>query len=73
VQIPERDSLGRVTGHNIEKNNRYLSEKSYLWGANDKLLLVVTNGKTKYFEYDGWGNLSKTVFEDGGHSIYKDL
>ncbi|GHV52481.1 hypothetical protein FACS1894181_15600 [Bacteroidia bacterium] len=61
----ERDSLGRVTGHKIEKNSRYLSEKSYLWGANDKLLRVVTDGKVKDFEYDGWGNLSKTVFEDG--------
>jgi RHS repeat-associated protein len=52
-----------ASGDNI--NNRYLSEKSYLWGTNDKLLSVVTNGKTKHFEYDGWGNLSKTVFEDG--------
>jgi YD repeat-containing protein len=33
--------------------------------VNDKLLSVVTNGKTKHFEYDDWGNLSKTVFEDG--------
>jgi RHS repeat-associated protein len=61
----ERDSLGRVTGQKIEKNNRYLSEKSYLWGTNDKLLSVITNGKIKDFGYDNWGNLSKTIFEDG--------
>jgi RHS repeat-associated protein len=29
------------------------------------LLRAVTDGKVKDFEYDGWGNLSKTVFEDG--------
>jgi YD repeat-containing protein len=61
----ERDSLGRVVSQKTERNNRYLSEKSYLWGANDRLLSVVTDGKTKHFEYDVWGNLSKTVFEDG--------
>jgi YD repeat-containing protein len=61
----ERDTLGRVTGQKIEKNNRYLSEKSYLWGTNDKLLSVITNGKIKDFGYDNWGNLSKTIFEDG--------
>jgi YD repeat-containing protein len=61
----ERDRLGRITGHKIEKNSRQLTEKSYLWGTNDKLLGVVTDGKAKHFEYDGWGNLSKTVFEDG--------
>jgi RHS repeat-associated protein len=42
-----------------------LTEKSYLWGVNDKLLSVVTDGKVKSFEYDGWGNLSKAFFEDG--------
>ena len=61
----ERDSLGRVVSNKLERNNRYLSEKSYLWGANDKLLKTVTDGKVKNFEYDGWGNLSKTIFEDG--------
>jgi YD repeat-containing protein len=61
----ERDRLGRVTGHKIEKNSRQLTEKSYLWGTNDKLLGIVIDGKAKHFEYDGWGNLSKTVFEDG--------
>jgi hypothetical protein len=39
-----------ASGNNIEKNNRYLSEKSYLWGTNEKLLSVITNGKTKHFE-----------------------
>jgi len=60
-----RDRLGRVTGHKIEKNNHKLNEKDYLWGTNDKLLSVISNGKTTHFEYDGWGNLSKTIFEDG--------
>ena len=60
-----RDRLGRVTGHQIEKNNRFLSQKSYLWGTNDKLLSVITDGKETRYEYDGWGNLSKTLFEDG--------
>jgi len=61
----ERDRLGRVISHQIQKNSSRLSEKSYLWGVNDKLLGITTNGKTKHFEYDTWGNLSKTVFEDG--------
>ena len=61
----DRDRLGRVISHQTEKNNRLLSKKSYLWGVNDKLLGIVSNGKTKNFEYDTWGNLSKTVFEDG--------
>jgi RHS repeat-associated protein len=61
----ERDRLGQVTGHKIEKISRQLTEKSYLWGTNDKLLAIVTDGKAKHFEYDGWGNLSKTLFEDG--------
>ena len=61
----ERDRLGRVTGNKFEKNSKQLSEKSYLWGVNDKLLSVVTDGKAKHFTYDGWGNLSKTLFEDG--------
>jgi len=37
----------------------------YLWGSNDKLLSIVTDGKVKSFDYDGWGNLSKALFEDG--------
>jgi YD repeat-containing protein len=31
----ERDSLGRIVGHKTEKNNRYVSEKSYLWGISN--------------------------------------
>ena len=61
----EHDRIGRVTGHKTEKNNRHLKEKNYLWGTNDKLLAIVTNGKETRFEYDGWGNLSRTLFEDG--------
>ncbi|MDR2232685.1 MAG: hypothetical protein LBE56_06110, partial [Tannerella sp.] len=60
-----RDRLGRVTGHKTGRNSAVLAEKSYLWGINDKLLAVTANGKTKQFAYDTWGNLSKTVFEDG--------
>ena len=29
------------------------------------MLSVTTNGKAKNYTYDNWGNLSKTVFEDG--------
>jgi RHS repeat-associated protein len=61
----ERDSRGRVVSNKLEKNNRYLSEKSYLWGLNDKLLSSIIDGKETRYEYDGWGNLSKTLFEDG--------
>jgi RHS repeat-associated protein len=61
----ERDNRGRVISHQTEKNSRLLSEKSYLWGTNDKLLSVIADGKETRYEYDGWGNLSKTVFEDG--------
>ncbi|MDR2234358.1 MAG: hypothetical protein LBE56_14695 [Tannerella sp.] len=60
-----RDRLGRVTGHKTGRNSAVLAEKSYLWGINDKLLAITANGKTKQFAYDTWGNLSKTVFEDG--------
>ena len=60
-----RDSRGRVISHQIEKNSSILSEKSYLWGSNDRLLSVVADGKETRYEYDGWGNLSKTLFEDG--------
>ncbi|GHT69833.1 hypothetical protein AGMMS50239_37280 [Bacteroidia bacterium] len=60
-----RDSRGRVISHQTEKNSSLLSEKSYLWGTNDKLLSVIADGKGTRYEYDGWGNLSKTVFEDG--------
>jgi YD repeat-containing protein len=60
----ERDSLGRVVGHKFKKSNRYVKGKSYLWGSNDKLLQVITDGKVKRFDYDGWENLSKTIFED---------
>ncbi|MCD8193452.1 MAG: DUF6531 domain-containing protein [Tannerellaceae bacterium] len=60
-----RDRLGRVTGHQTSKNNRRLSEKSYLWGTNDKLLGIAEGSKEIRFEYDGWGNLSATVFADG--------
>jgi RHS repeat-associated protein len=61
----ERDNRGRVISHQTEKNSSLLSEKSYLWGTNDKLLSVISDGKETRYEYDGWGNLSKTVFEDG--------
>ncbi len=37
----------------------------YLWGSNDRLLSIVTDGNVKRFDYDGWGNLSKTFFENG--------
>ena len=60
-----RDNRGRVVSHQTEKNSRLLSEKSYLWGTNDRLLSVITDGKETRYEYDGWGNLSKTLFEDG--------
>ncbi len=61
----ERDTRGRVTSHNLVRNKEILSEKSYLWGTNDKLLSIISNGEETKFEYDGWGNLSKTLFEDG--------
>ena len=61
----ERDRLGRVTGHQIEKDRRTLSEKSYQWGANDKLLATIIDGKETRYEYDGWGNLLKTFFGEG--------
>ena len=61
----ERDGRGRVVSHKMERNNRRLTEKSYLWGVNDKLLSVVTDGKETRYGYDGWGNLSKAFFEDG--------
>jgi YD repeat-containing protein len=61
----ERYNRGRVTSYHIGKNNNILSKKSYLWGTNDRLLAIVSNGKKTQFEYDGWGNLSKTFFEDG--------
>jgi hypothetical protein len=48
-----------------EKNNRYVKEKSYLWTSNYRLLQIITDGKVKRFDYGGWGNLSKTIFEDG--------
>jgi YD repeat-containing protein len=63
--LTERDRLGRVVGQKFEKNNRYVKEKSYLWASNDRLLQIITDGKIKRFDYDGWGNLSKTIFEDG--------
>jgi YD repeat-containing protein len=37
----------------------------YLWASNDGLLQIITDGKIKRFDYDGWGNLSKMIFEDG--------
>jgi hypothetical protein len=49
----------------FEKNNRYVKEKSYFWASNDRLLQIITDGKVKRFDFDGWGNLSKTIFEDG--------
>jgi YD repeat-containing protein len=61
----DRDSQGRVVGQRFEKNNRYVKEKSYLWVSNDRLLQIRIDGKIKRFDYDGWGNLSKTIFEDG--------
>ena len=61
----KRDRLGRVTGHQIEKDSHKLTEKSYLWGSNDQLLSAIIDGKETRFEYDGWGNLSKTFFGDG--------
>lgn len=60
-----RDQLGRVTGHSVTKNARNISEKSYVWGINDKLLSIDDNGRETRFEYDTWGNLSKTLFADG--------
>jgi YD repeat-containing protein len=55
-------------GQKFEKNNRYIKEKSYLWASNDRLLQIIIGGKVKRFDYDGWGNLSKTIFEDGNVS-----
>ena len=61
----ERDRFGRVTGHQIAKDNRTLSEKSYRWGTNDRLLATIIDGKETRYDYDGWGNLSKTLFSNG--------
>ena len=57
--------LNTVVSHQIQKNGSNISEKLYLWGTNDKLLSVIADGKETRYEYDGWGNLSKTLFEDG--------
>jgi YD repeat-containing protein len=50
----ERDRRGRVISQKIEKNNRYITEKSYLWSVNDKLLGVITDGEEKIFSCDDW-------------------
>ena len=61
----ERDRLGRVTGQNILRNQTSVDKKSYLWGANDRLLSMIDNGKERRYEYDGRGYLTRTFFEDG--------
>ena len=60
-----RDQMGRVTSQTIGHGTRTMSEKSYQWGVNNKLLSIVDNGQITNFEYDTWGNLAKTTFEDG--------
>jgi YD repeat-containing protein len=60
-----RDDLGRVTGQNIYRDYTEVDKKEYLWGANDRLLSVIDNGKRREYGYDARGNLAKTVFEDG--------
>jgi len=60
-----RDDVGRVTEQTIGHNSRTVSEKSYLWGVNNKLLAIIDNGQETHFEYDSWGNLAKTTFADG--------
>ena len=60
-----RDEMGRGTSQTIGHGTRTISEKSYQWGVNNKLLSIVDNGQITNFEYDTWGNLAKTTFEDG--------
>ena len=61
----ERDRLGRVTSQTTRHNRRRLTEKEYIWGLNDQLLSITSNGKQTFFEYDVWGNLAKATYPDG--------
>ena len=61
----ERDVLGRVTEQNIFRSYTSVDKKSYLWGANDRLLAVTDNGKERRYDYDSRGFLTRTLFEDG--------
>lgn len=61
----ERDRLGRVTSQTTRHNRHRLNEKEYIWGLNDQLLSITSNGKQTLFEYDGWGNLTKATYPDG--------
>ena len=61
----ERDRLGRVTSQITRHNRHQQMEKEYIWGLNDQLLSITSNGKQTLFEYDGWGNLAKATYPDG--------
>ncbi len=63
------DSLGRVTGQEILKNVTKVDKKEYLWGLNDRLLLVNDNGRERRYEYDKRGYLTRTQYADGSTEI----
>lgn len=48
----QRDNVGRVTEQTLGHGSRQVSQKTYQWGVNDKLLSILDNGKEIQFEYD---------------------
>jgi RHS repeat-associated protein len=63
------DNLGRVTEQKILRNTTGIDKKEYLWGKNDRLLLVNDNGKERHYEYDKRGYLTRTQYADGSTEI----
>ncbi|GHV31444.1 hypothetical protein FACS1894177_06090 [Bacteroidia bacterium] len=66
-----RDNRGRVISHQTEKNSSLLSEKSYLWGTNDKLLSVIADGKETRYEWNAQGMLDKVKRPDAREVIFR--
>lgn len=60
-----RDKLGRPVQQDINKEQRKLSEKTYIWGANDRLVKIIDSlHENAIFTHDSFGNLISANYND---------
>lgn len=60
-----RDKLGRPTEHIISGDSMAYSQKTYVWGLNDRLLKIVDAIKREaHFYHDVFGNLTAAQYSD---------
>jgi hypothetical protein len=62
----ERDNIGRIKRHRVATNKATKIQRTYYWGVNNRLKQIEDNSTgLSVFEYDGWGNLSKSQYQGG--------